>query len=134
MWLSLWYNFTNGTWLSLDDLDDYLLAIYLAPQTTFSGLLSCHQDERKWKFPFISVLRYESRCFHFGIFEIFVSSFYLLAISTFCKLWYSVLYKLKAHSQEVYHGADVCIFANLAKNKGNTKQRLMDIGALHCSA
>ena len=41
-----------------------------------------------------------SRCFHFGVFEIFVSSLFLLAFFGFSKYWLSAPYKLSADSQE----------------------------------
>ena len=44
-----------------------------------------------------------SRCFHFGFFEIFVSSLFLMVFLDFCTYWLSVLYNLKADSQEEYH-------------------------------
>ena len=42
-----------------------------------------------------------SRCFHFRVFEIFVSSLFLLVFLDFCTYWLSVLYNLKADSQEI---------------------------------
>ena len=41
-----------------------------------------------------------SRCFHFGVFEIFVSSLFLLVVLAFGEYWYSVLYNSEADSQE----------------------------------
>ena len=41
-----------------------------------------------------------SRCFHFGVFEIFVSSLFLLVVFAFGVCWYSALYNSKADSQE----------------------------------
>ena len=41
-----------------------------------------------------------SRCFHFGVFEIFVSSLFLLVVISFGEYWYSVLYNSEADSQE----------------------------------
>ena len=42
-----------------------------------------------------------NRCFHFRVFEIFVSSLFLLMFLDFCTYWLSVLYNLKADSQEI---------------------------------
>ena len=44
-----------------------------------------------------------SRCFHFGVFEIFVSSLFLLVVSAFGEYWYSALYNSGADSQEKHH-------------------------------
>ena len=41
-----------------------------------------------------------SRCFRFGVFEIFVSSLFLLALFAFGEYWYSALYNSEADSQE----------------------------------
>ena len=41
-----------------------------------------------------------SRCFHFGVFQIFVSSLFLLVIFAFGECWYSALYNSEADSQE----------------------------------
>ena len=41
-----------------------------------------------------------SRCFHFGVFEIFVSSLFLLVVFAFGEYWYSALYNSEADSQE----------------------------------
>ena len=60
-------------------------------------------------------------CF-FLLFLLFVSS-----DTQFFKNWKHILKKFIMVLMSAF-------FANLAKNKGNTKQRLMDIGALHCSA
>ena len=42
-----------------------------------------------------------SRCFHFGVFHFFVSSLFLMVFLDFCTYWLSVLYNLKADSQEI---------------------------------
>ena len=44
-----------------------------------------------------------SRCFHFGVFEIFVSSLFLLVLFAFWECCYSALYNSEADSQENYH-------------------------------
>ena len=44
-----------------------------------------------------------SRCFHFGVFEIFVSSLFLLVLFAFWECWYSALYNSEADSQKKYH-------------------------------
>ena len=41
-----------------------------------------------------------SRCFRFGVFEIFVSSLFLLALFAFGEYSYSALYNSEADSQE----------------------------------
>ena len=41
-----------------------------------------------------------SGCFHFRVFEFFVSSLFLLVFFGFCKYWLSALYNHKADSQE----------------------------------
>ena len=41
-----------------------------------------------------------SRYFHFGVFEIFVSSLFLLVVLAFGEYWLSIHYNLKADSQE----------------------------------
>ena len=50
-----------------------------------------------------------SRCFHFGFFEIFVSSLFLLVFLDFCKYWLSVLYNSKADYQEEDHDGRRCL-------------------------
>lgn len=44
-----------------------------------------------------------SRCFHFWVFEIFVSSLFLLVLFAFWECWYSALYNSEADSQEEDH-------------------------------
>ena len=44
-----------------------------------------------------------SRCFHFGVFEIFVSSLFLLVLFAFWECWYSALYNSEADSQKEDH-------------------------------
>ena len=44
-----------------------------------------------------------SRCFHFGVFEIFVSSLFLLVLFAFWECWYSALYNSEADSEEENH-------------------------------
>ena len=41
-----------------------------------------------------------SRCFHFGVFEIFVSSLFLLVLFAFWECWYSALYNSEADSKQ----------------------------------
>ena len=43
------------------------------------------------------------RCFRYGVFEIFVSSLFLLVVFAFGEHWYSALYNSEADSQEKYH-------------------------------
>lgn len=45
-----------------------------------------------------------SRCFHFGVFEIFVSSLFLLVLFAFWECWYSALYNSEADSEKIYFG------------------------------
>ena len=53
-----------------------------------------------------------SRCFHFGVFEIFVSSLFLLVLFAFWECWYSALYNSEADSQEKYHHSAVLLFSD----------------------
>ena len=46
-----------------------------------------------------------SECFHFGVFEIFVSNLFLLVVSAFWERWYSALYNSGADSQEEDYAA-----------------------------
>ena len=57
-----------------------------------------------------------SRCFHLRVFEIFVSSLFLLVVFAFKECWLSVIYILKADCQEKkYPFGLLCLFATLAK-------------------
>ena len=51
-----------------------------------------------------------SRCFHFGVFEIFVSSLFLLVLFAFWECWYSALYNSEADSQEEDHDGSRCLY------------------------
>ena len=59
-----------------------------------------HHKMIEMKFSVFFVLRYVSRCFHFGVFEIFVSSLFLLVVLSFGEYGLSAVYIPKADSQE----------------------------------
>ena len=65
-----------------------------------STVVLMKENENFLSFPCQDML---SRCFHFGVFEIFVSSLFLLVIWAFGEYWYSVLYIPKVDSQEEDH-------------------------------
>ena len=49
-----------------------------------------------------------SRCFHFGVFEIFVSSLFLLVVFAFGEYLLSAHYNSKADSQEEDYDGRLC--------------------------
>lgn len=51
-----------------------------------------------------------SRCFHFGVFEIFVSSLFLLVLFAFWECWYSALYNSEADSEKEDHDGCRCLY------------------------
>ena len=58
---------------------------------------------RKWKFPLFSMLRYVKQMFYLRVFEIFVSSLFLLVVFAFGECWLSAHYNQSAVSQEEDH-------------------------------
>ena len=64
-----------------------------------------------------------SRCFHFGVFEIFVSSLFLLVLFAFWECWYSALYNSEADSQEVDY--DDCRRLHLPRGRSTGSASLL---------
>ena len=68
-----------------------------------------------------------SRCFHFGVFEIFVSSLFLLVLFAFWECRYSALYNSEADSQEEDYNA---LRAEITRLKKELRQEKMRAEAL----